>query len=540
MKNLLVFLFFPFFAFANSEILIENCRGLVLVGNESEMLSRQHLCQIEGFCYRGIKIPGGASALDKKLKPLYLHQNLDKKKLDEMVREIHLYYQNHHDPLVIVTIPQQNITEGVLQIVVARSRLGKLEVEGAKWTSPSLLQRYMNLHPGEEIVFTEVIKNLSFINRNSYRQVDLIYAPGNEPRTTDITLMTTDQRPYHFYIGADDTGILSTGRERYFSGFIWQKAFGLDHIFSCQFLSSYDIHKFYAILGQYTAFLPWRHELTVYGGYSRMHAEDSKLVIQSHGQCSQASLRYTIPYKIQETWIQNFTLGFDYKRLDTTLLFNLAIVDFQQPVNLTQLVGVYNANYEGNRCKFNFEGGIYGSAGEWLPDQSTTAFQSQRTGALPYWYYFKGMASYLQKLPKDFNLSVRLRGQYTTYCVLPSEQFGIGGHDTVRGFEERQYNADKAFIANLELRTPAFPIFFHRKGRQDSFQLLAFCDYGYGFDNKLEPDQDKNESLVGTGPGLRYVFDPYLTVRFDLGFKLHPTYFPGGKAMVHFSLALSI
>lgn len=43
----------------------------------------------------------------------------------------------------------------------------------------------------------------------------------------------------------------------------------------------------------------------------------------------------------------------------------------------------------------------------------------------------------------------RFRGQLASTNLLPSEQMGLGGYNSVRGYLERQVNVDNGLIVNL-------------------------------------------------------------------------------------------
>ena len=57
------------------------------------------------------------------------------------------------------------------------------------------------------------------------------------------------------------------------AGFNLGNVFYENHIFSYQYTSSFDFHKFVAHTFSYAAYLPIRHSLTFFGGYSKVHPE---------------------------------------------------------------------------------------------------------------------------------------------------------------------------------------------------------------------------------------------------------------------------
>lgn len=137
----------------------------------------------------------------------------------------------------------------------------------------------------------------------------------------------------------------------------------------------------------------------------------------------------------------------------------------------------------------------------------------------------------------SFSLSLLAKGQISSQNLLPSEQFGLGGYDTVRGYDQREVNKDGAILASAEARSPALPVV---KPWNDAVQFLIFLDYGWGSDHNAIPGQRKTDYLLGTGPGIRYTIEPYLTARLDWGIKLHKkANFGGGNTMIHFNITAS-
>ena len=139
-------------------------------------------------------------------------------------------------------------------------------------------------------------------------------------------------------------------------------------------------------------------------------------------------------------------------------------------------------------------------------------------------------------------LGMVARGQYASRNLLPSEQFGLGGYDTVRGYDEREVNVDNAACFNLELRSKPYRVFSSESCAEscsDSLILLAFLDYGTGGNVHTYRHERSNFNLLGIGPGLRYNFSNYLAARLDVGIRLIKSPFDDSRGMVHFGIIAS-
>ena len=124
---------------------------------------------------------------------------------------------------------------------------------------------------------------------------------------------------------------------------------------------------------------------------------------------------------------------------------------------------------------------------------------------------------------------------------------GIGGLQTVRGYEERTVNGDNGFYGRAEVVLPGISIIQPRKTRSgnwitDNLALCGFFDVGRisakFFEEASAGSQPKAATIMGAGPGLRYTLGSYVIASYDLGFKLKENY-PGGRIMSHFLLTAS-
>lgn len=520
-------------------ILINKTKGLVIVGKDSKLLGPTKLQNVEGLRVIGIEIPGGEDRLARRLNPLYLDKPLSGSDVESIQDAIRDYFLTYHRPFVIVQVPTQEISSGVLQVVVFESQLGKVEVQGNDWSSTKRLEGYLHLNPGDMINQEQLLYDLDFINRNPFRRADIVYAPGEQEGTTDVILHVDDRRPYRFYAGAENTGIPTTGRQRWFAGFNWGNVFGLNDIFAYQYTAAYDINQFQSHSAQYIALLPWRHEFDVFGGVSWVNPDLGGPSMKSHGFSAQASGRYTFPLLLSINLRQELTIGFDFKRMNNTVEFTDDFPTFGKNVNLTQFVFEYAGIYEKHSLRLDFEGAIYYSPGRWISDQTNSDYDSLRPDAKNHWVYAQAAFSYLQRIPKSFSYYFLFEGQISSQNLLPSEQFGLGGYDTVRGYDQREVSTENGFLIRQELRSPALPVWSNLKSfkRADAIQFLVFLDYGYGRYKKRIPGIPKVQNLVGIGPGIRYTLEPYLTARIDWGIKLHKkAMYGGGSSMVHFSV----
>ena len=519
-------------------------RTLLLVDSQEHLLPLEEAEKFTGVNTVGLKLPGTFASLQAKLAPVYLGQPLNMETINAVKQAIYQWYEERDYPFVLVTVPPQKVTHGVVQMMILKAKLGEVSVEGNQWFSDNCLKKYVKIQPGQDIDVYTLQSDLNFINRNPFRRVNMLYTAGAQAGMTDVILTVEDRAPYQVYVGTENTGMVGTERNRVVSGFSIGKLFGLDHIINFQYTGAFEYQKFSACSGQYMMLLPWGHMINIYGGYSALHAN----IITPHnsnvGKSIQSSFRYTIPCHQEPGFMGEVSLGFDFKSTNNTLAFTSAFANYSSIVNVSQLVAEYRLWREWPTRRVEITTQAYWSPGEILPHESNSDYNRLRPGAVNQWIYGRTTFRYLERLPMGFTFSFWARGQYSSQNLLPSEQMGIGGYSTVRGYDENQLTMDRAFIANVEFRTPAIPIIamVRKYPVKDGLQFLLFADYGMGNNHNAIGTQHILESdyLLGVGPGIRYTLDPYLSARLDWGIRLHnQTDFYGDISMIHFSTIFS-
>jgi hemolysin activation/secretion protein len=518
----------------------EETKGILLLGR-SDLVKRTGRSDIEGLQVEELKLPGSVKKLQKKLKE-YFGQPLTKYNILQIKKTIIEYYRDEGRPVIHVQVPEQNVSTGVLQMIVFESKLGTVRAIGNKHFSDKRILGYVKLKEGEPINANKLIQDLNWMNRNTFRQTDAFFTPGKAEGTTDIDLLTKDRRTWRIYAGTDNTGLIQTGEERWFGGINFGNFLNWDQLFTYQFTSASNYKDFNASSFQWVIPLPWRDILSFYGGYSNVHTNNLRIPFNpgfgTHGQSMQASMRWDVPLPPMVDFLNEFMWGLDWKRTNNNLSF-FGTEFFGKSVNLFQIMAGYNLGYEDPKRKVSFTWENFFSPGGWLSQQSKERYNDLRLYARPLYYYTRvTLAPIFRHVATGVSVHLTLRGQWSTANLLSSEEYGIGGYNTVRGYNERQFNGDDAFNGNFEIRTPQWKLFW-RKKRRDTVQLLAFYDYGKIWVHKQMPGEPKSEMLDSLGAGIRYIIDPYVTVRADYGYGLRVIPEERRRYKVHFGVVAS-
>ncbi len=532
--------------------IVEEIQGILLIPNQDYVgyCNTKHICGLE---VHDVCVPGGLECLQEELEPYFMGQPLSEKLLSFLKEQIVLYYRDHDRPVVAVYVPEQEILNGVIQIVVMEGCVGQIACSGNRWFPSLNYEIFLRLGPGNAITADTLLTDVAWLNRNPFRDVDVVFTPGCDPGTTNIELVICDRCPLQVYGGIDNTGTDASATLRYYVGATWGNAFWLDQILTYQYTTSKDFKEFQSHTAHWTIPLLWKHLLIAYGGYSVVDPELTD--INSDGEFFQGSLRYVVPLGVNyDGKIQEWTLGFDFKNYNSNAIFvgdeDFLIVD--DTINLSQFMTSYTFACETCCQRFSFNVDLYASPGKILPNQSNIRYDPFSPHAKVKYIYGKMTVGEVYYLPKRFSFSVLGRLQLASQNLLPSERFGIGGYDTVRGYREREFLADNALVLNAELRTPPVSLFnlFGFCSCSDDFHFLAFFDYALAALHNRNPSFDniafigseipKTEWFMSFGPGLRYVVNRYLSARLDWGIRLHHSIFSdSSRSRWHGGLVLS-
>jgi hemolysin activation/secretion protein len=509
---------------AETEVL-GNLKGLVLLSAPSKV-------QAEGVATNGVDTTDIGLLASPEIKDALaarIGKRLTLGDLDEIVRQIVSWYREHDHPLVDVVVPEQSLELGAVQLVVTEFRVGAVKAEGARWFAADDLVAGVRVKPGETVSGQQLLDDINALNANPFRRVDLVYRPGAAVGTADIVLRTEDRFPLRVFASFDNSGTLTTGRDRWGLGFNWGDAFWQGHLLSYQFTTSDDFwHNRPQVPGQpdnpsfvahslsYVISLPWRDTLEVFGSYARTTPRGTGF-FNLTGEAGQASLRYGIALPKIDKATETLELGYDFKTTNNDLAFGgfrllstVAEID-QFPVSL-------DIDRPDSWGSTSGSVSLVWSPGGLSTENRNVSFDLARASATASYVYGGLKLNRRFALPSDLELDQRLSWQWSKKVLLPSEQLGAGGASSVRGYDERVANGDNGLLLSTELRLP--PIDLSNLQPGSGAQFYGFWDYATLHNNVDAIDEARSANLSSLGLGITANWGDAITVRCDYGWQL--------------------
>jgi hemolysin activation/secretion protein len=131
-------------------------------------------------------------------------------------------------------------------------------------------------------------------------------------------------------------------------------------------------------------------------------------------------------------------------------------------------------------------------------------------------FAWRGQVQWLRQLAKNnTNLLLRSDIQLSTTDLVPLEQFGLGGIESVRGYRQDALLSDNGIFASAEVRIPVYTW----QEAQGTLAFIPFLDVGTVWDNSNNENIDTS-TLVSLGVGLQLSLSDRLSARLDWGIPL--------------------
>jgi len=194
-----------------------------------------------------------------------------------------------------------------------------------------------------------------------------------------------------------------------------------------------------------------------------------------------------------------------FKRADNFVLFGDDVIP-KTTVDLFQFQATWNGNgplWAGNAKAY---ANLVFSPGHIGGNNGTDEFSAFRFDADPTYAYLRLGGSWERTIPKDWEVHLRATAQLASGALLPTEQLGLGGQRTVRGYEELIYLADNGYALSAEIHTPNLTF------GETTLSAHAFLDHGLGW-----REHEDSQTLTSLGLGLSLTHSHVLSANLSAG-----------------------
>lgn len=130
-------------------------------------------------------------------------------------------------------------------------------------------------------------------------------------------------------------------------------------------------------------------------------------------------------------------------------------------------------------------------------------------------WLWRGQAQWVKQLAPNTLLLLRSNVQFADRALVPLQQFGLGGLNSIRGYPQNLLLVDNGLFGSAELRVPLARFGNNQEGL---LQLTPFFDVGQGWNNAK--NQDDAKTLAAVGLGVRWQWSDTLSAHLDWGIPL--------------------
>jgi hemolysin activation/secretion protein len=505
---------------AGETIFLERLRGVITVP-AAELVNEPVPAHLSGVDISRTPLLSDPAAAE--LIGLFLEKPMSFGSADRLCSALRTWLRTMGQPFVAVYVPPQEVTAGVLRVVVQRARLdGDLNIEGEKWFSESSYRKAMPLYAGDEIDAAAIRAGVDRLNSSAYRRVTVAAEPGNESGTTRLVLRAQEARPWEVVTGWNNSGTVVTDENRVTTGLTWGNAFGRGDTLGYNFSADPELKHSRSHSANYGTSFQSGRSLALFGSWSRIESALPEPLTQE-GTSWQTGVRYAVPFATTASgWTRNLSVGADFKYSDNNLEF--ATIPITDNVTHIAQVGVtFSMSRRDAEHAAWLAASAYASPGGVTDDNEDAAFDVARSGAKADYAYGRLDAGYTRQLPQKFSLHVSASLQAASGPLLGTEQLNGGGVAGVRGYRESSAFGDAGALVRTELHMPSFSLM----REHDVADVFFFID---GAVLHTRGQGGDPVELGSSGPGLNYRIGRYFSLSGAFGWQFQELVSSAGRA----------
>ncbi len=470
------------------------------------------------FAIRGYVISGSslvdAAEIQAAMSP-YVGDNRKFSDIEAARQAIRQLYVSRGFSTVTVNVPEQEISDGQIKLNIVEPRLSQVKIIGAKHHDEhNIRQSLPALVNGEMPNSVKIAESLRLANENSAKQTQVLLKAGKQPEDIEALVRVEDVAPTKTFVSLDNTGNSATGEARL--GIGWQQAnlFNRDHVFTAHFQTSPFQADDVTVLGLgYHVPLYLRADsLDFHAGYSNVDSGTISNNFQVSGKGALFGARYNLNLTKHSDFEHRIALGLDYRAYQNTVDF--LGTPLGTDVTVHPVSATYIGRWEGRSTQMSFQAGLHQNfaGGKHGHDFD---FNAARAGAEADYSLFRIGGSMRHMLKKDWRINVSMEGQIGNDPLVPGEQFGLGGMNSVRGFGERSISGDRGWRASMEITGPDLG---KSTGVVDAhLRLSAFMDGGGVQRLNPQAGEISRADIASVGLGLTFSKGAGFNARLNYG-----------------------
>lgn len=466
---------------------------------------------VQGYVIEGDN-PLGAAAAQAVLAP-FTGANVALDRLQAAAEALERALHDAGYGFYRVILPPQD-SAATVKLKILQFNLGQVTVKNQNFFGEANVRASLPaLKEGASPNTLNLARDLALANENPSKRVVAAFRPGANPDTVDASLEVSDTRPLTGFAQLANTGTAATGISRLTVGVAHANLFDRDHQLTATYtLSPEQSSK----VKQWGAF--YRAPVYGFGGMIAAYWTESNVQSGSAagvaitGGGRFAGIQYTQYFAPRGDYRDYFTLGFDDKQFDNTVLVAGTNVGTCNRIASRPVSASYSGRYEGASLTVSFNtdyarnlpGGTRNSQSDY--DQCNPPADASKNLSAA-WSVLRFGGDVGWRFAGDWLLAGRLRSQFSGQSLIAGEKFGVGGAQSVRALGERALAGDAGVQTSVELWLPPL---------SQGIRWLAFYDQGRVKTLEPAPGGGTSFEAVGSlGFGMRWQYQTSVSVALD-------------------------
>lgn len=465
----------------------------------------------------------------------YAGRCLNVNDIEQLMEDVTAHYVEAGYIAARVYLGKQDLSSGVLELTVIEGVLEGLRIDDDgrhSISAPNVLPGRV----GAPLNLRDVEQGLDQINRLASNNATMSIEPGQQPGGSVLVMSNAPVKPWRVNLSLDNFGSASTGRNQLAASYSLDNPLGFNDFVSVSDRRTIDRdggrRSSIANSLSYTVPFGWT---TWAAGYSRSSYVSTLVTgggdLRSSGDSEVAYLRADqLVYRDRRHWVSasatltrkanNTYVGGNFLEIGSRVL---AVVDYDLSWRTQAGGGVLFLGLglsEGTKRM----GALEDLAGQ---DPSAPRAQFQKTRLSASW------SKQFTYADRAWDLSAQFNRQNTSHVLFGSEQFLIGGPQSVRGFRSTSLSSDGGWMLRNEVgvRTP-----LEMHGHGGWWRAYVGVDAG-AVHGRASSEHDGN--LAGAAVGVQLRIGAVLVDAFAMTPLNYPSGFATDGTTVHGTVSIS-
>ncbi len=437
--------------------------------------------------------------------------------VDKAAKALEELYKTSGYPIVVVSIPEQEVVGGRVRLDVLEGKVSRVRVSNSRYFLLSKIRDFIpSLQEGQALNVIELQEELKYVNAlNSDLRIIPVIKEGKAPGDVEVDLRVKDSLPLSANIELNNYASANTTDKRLNISLGYNNMWNLHHGWSFQYLTTPEDTSEINVLST-TYVMPLGSSVNRLAVYAVQSDSDLNTFsstssgLQVRGDNKIFGARYVMPRNYTTGFQQVVTAGFDYKDVYEEVGFPSSDTEeLITPIDYSVFTGEYKGIWRKKNSLRRLGGGVIFAPRRF--GNKVEEFEDKRYRGEPNFIYWKVSGSWNQRLLLGTTLEARLKMQYADAPLISNEQISIGGMSTVRGYLESQQMGDRGAIIGTDFYSPQI---LRKVDWVNDFRIFTFWEGGTV--ETLEPLDGQDDSALLTSAGLGLNFRAFKSLSIDL------------------------